>query len=164
MCTLQHVSCCVHCPQCPVPPMICCAQCVSWLCTELHEHWTVYRSLCFMHCINICIVHFVFQVEQCRVLHASTTCAPTGVEENTPQFRQAADPTATSLPLIFVCLFGKDDKVPAPTAPRRAHQVGKLPWLRLQPPCRKGAPGWENLFSWWPFSSLGNNGWNEQWH
>ena len=63
----------------------------------------------------MCIVHFVFQVAQCRVLHASTTCAPTGVEENTPQFRQAADPTATSLSdlCLFVCL-AKMTKCPHP--------------------------------------------------
>ena len=78
---------------------------------------SVHFALCFLHFVQL--LWFVNNVSFCArcTLYklCELTCLPLPpvlrdrrCSENTPQFRQAADPSAPPfLPLIFVCLFGQ---------------------------------------------------------
>ena len=98
----------------------------------------------YVHCIqHVCMYVCMYTYTICALIWRASscaTCAPSRRRGKYASVSSGSRSSCTTLPPFFVCWPDKDDKVPAPPAPGRAHQVAKLPWLRVQPPCREGSP------------------------
>ena len=150
LCNIFFALCTLCCLMCVMLGAMCinchCAPCLSHLCHVVHcIMFAVYVALCCVH-YNLYILHCAL----CCIsdMHSAQCTMPPP-----PVLRPALRKIRRSfvrLPIqlhvpsdlcLFVCLFARDDKVSEPAAPCRADQVGKLPWLRVQPARREGSPG-----------------------